>query len=115
MISMETRASAGMRRWDLNLASTIIRKLMADAINLLKSAKVFQRDRPQQLRPARWTRLPPWRQVGFARRSIDCREYDNATPLSVRGGFSNARSFAYVDGGRTAPLLLKDGMPAVPK
>ncbi len=42
-------------------------------------------------------------------------QYDNATPLSVRIGFTNRGDFTSVDGGRTAPFLLKDGMPAVPK
>ncbi|MBI3681805.1 MAG: TonB-dependent receptor [Acidobacteria bacterium] len=40
--------------------------------------------------------------------------YDNATPLSVRIGFSVRGDFVSPDGGRTAPFLLKDGLPPVP-
>jgi len=38
-------------------------------------------------------------------------QYDNATPLSVRIGFSTRGDFVSPDGGRTAPFLLRDGIP----
>ncbi|MDX1983098.1 MAG: TonB-dependent receptor, partial [Bryobacteraceae bacterium] len=38
-------------------------------------------------------------------------QYDQATPLAVRGGFSTAVSVTSVDGGRTAPIQLRAGLP----
>lgn len=38
-------------------------------------------------------------------------QYDQATPLAVRSGFSKAVSVTSVDGGRTAPIQLRDGLP----
>lgn len=38
-------------------------------------------------------------------------QYDQATPLAVRAGFSKAISVTSVDGGRTAAIQLRDGLP----
>ncbi len=42
-------------------------------------------------------------------------QYDQATPLSVNIGFSIRGNFVSPDGGRTAALLLKDGLPPIPR
>jgi hypothetical protein len=38
-------------------------------------------------------------------------QYDQATPLAVRAGFSTAVSVTSVDGGRTAAIQLRNGLP----
>jgi hypothetical protein len=38
-------------------------------------------------------------------------QYDQATPLAVRAGFSKAVSVTSVDGGRTAAIQLRNGLP----
>ncbi len=42
-------------------------------------------------------------------------QYDQATPLSARLGFSVRGDYISPDGGRTAAFLLRNGVPAVPK
>ncbi len=40
--------------------------------------------------------------------------YDQATPTQFAAGFSISGSFVSPDGGRTAAIILKDGIPAIP-
>lgn len=41
-------------------------------------------------------------------------QYDQATPLAANIGFSIRGDFVSPDGGRTAALLLRDGLPSIP-
>lgn len=65
--------------------------------------------------------------IGFAYRATDkwvirgggavvyTGQYDQASPLSVRLGFTIRGDYISPDGGRTAALLLRDGVPPLPK
>ncbi|MDX2179354.1 MAG: TonB-dependent receptor [Bryobacteraceae bacterium] len=71
-----------------------------------------------------WNNFGP--RIGFAYRATDkwvirgggaiiyTGQYDQASPLSVRLGFSVRGDYISPDGGRTAAFLLRNGVPAIP-